>query len=177
MKKAILSLALFGVALQSQAQDMLFQEKIKAESIPDVVVTAIEKDFPDYTVMEYDAVPIEYVDDEVYFNPDAKSLEDYDTYQISMKSNEGELTATYDREGNLLNTTEHLKDTLLPMSVRKAVAKAYPGWEFVKDSYNMMDYKGGKDRQRYRIVLENHGKKLRVYTNAKGKILNHHRNA
>ena len=177
MKKAILSLALFGVALQSQAQDMLFQEKIKAENIPDVVVSAIKKDFPDYSVIEYDAVPIEYVSGDVYFNPNIDSWDDYDTYQVVMKSNEGELRASYNREGNLLNTSEHLKDASLPMSVRKSVAKAYPGWEFKKDTYNMMDYHGGKERQRYRIVLENHGKKLRVYTNAKGKILNHRRSA
>lgn len=177
MKKAILSLAVFGMALQAQAQDMLFQEKIKEENIPDIVVTAIEKDFPDYTVTEYGAIPVEYVADEVYFNPNIGSLEDYDTFQITLKSNKGELTATYDREGNLLNTSEYLKNALLPRSVRNAVAKAYPGWEFVNDSYSMMGYKGGKERQRFRIVLENHGKKLRVYTDAKGKILNHHRNA
>ncbi|MBO0592671.1 hypothetical protein I2486_14800 [Cellulophaga sp. E16_2] len=177
MKTTILSVVLLGFAFQSYAQDMLYRAKIKVEDVPEIVVAAIDEDFPDYAILEYEAVPVEYVEGDVYFNPNIESLEDYDTFQVILKGNGNEMTATYDSEGNLLNITEHLKDLALPIAVRHSLAKAYPGWSYAKDTYTMVQYKNSKEKQRYRIVLENHGKKIRVHTNAKGKILNHHKRA
>jgi len=177
MKTIVLSAIFIGLAFQSNAQDMLYRAKLKVEEVPEVVVTAVEEDFPDYSIVEYDAIPIEYVEGDIYFNPNINSIADYDTFQMVLKQNGNEMTATYDSDGNLLNTTEHLKNTVLPIAVSRSVAKAYPGWSFAKDSYDMVQFKGKKESQRYRIVLENHGKKIRVHTNAKGKILNHHKRA
>lgn len=135
------------------------------------MVEAIAEDFPFFEVVEYDAIPVEYVVDDVYINKNAKDIDDYDTFQIKMKGKDGELMATYDSDGNLLNTTEYLKDTALPVNVRKSVAKEFPGWAFIKDSYKMNSYKDGNKRERYRIVLEKDGKKIRVHTDGNGKIL------
>lgn len=175
MKRIILSAIVIGLAFQSNAQDRLYQAKLKVEDMPEVVVSAIAIDFPDYTVIEYVAVPIEYVEEEIYLNPDIDSWNDYDTFQVRFSGKGGEVVATYDSDGNVVHLTEHLKDTALPIAVRNAIAKEYPNWIISKDRYNMVRYKDGKKRERYRIVLENHGKKIRVHTDAKGKILNHHK--
>lgn len=171
MKKLVLGLLFLGLSAKGFAQDVLFKEDLKPEEVPTVVVDAIAEDFPYFEIVEYDAIPVEYVVDDVYINKNAKDIDDYDTFQVKLKGNNGELVATYDSNGNLLNSAEHLKDTSLPLKVREAVAEEFPGWAFVKDSYQMNSYKDGKKRERYRIVLEKDGKKIRVHTDANGKIL------
>ncbi|WP_158976571.1 hypothetical protein [Cellulophaga sp. L1A9] len=175
MKTTILSIVLVGFAFQTYAQDMLYRAKIKVEEVPELVVSAVEEDFPDFLIVEYLALPLEYVEGDVYINPNIDSNADYDTFQIVLKEHGKELTATYDSDGNLIKTTEHLKNVALPYAVSKAIAKEYPEWKFEKDSYDMVQLGNSKAKKRYRVILENHGKKIRVHTNAKGKILNHHK--
>ena len=177
MKTAILSAVLIGLAFQSNAQDMLFRAKLQVKEVPELVVTALEEDFPNYSIIEYNAIPVEYVEGDVYINPNIDSNADYDTFQIVMKEKGKELTATYDRNGELIKITEHFKNVPLPYSVSKSIAKEYPNWKFEKDSYDMVQIGNDKAKKRYRVVLENHGKKIHVHTSAKGKILNHHRRA
>jgi len=177
MKTVILSAILMGLAFQSNAQDLLFRARLEVEEVPELVVSAVEEDFPDYAIIEYNALPVEYVEGDVFINPNIDSYADYDTFQIIMKEKGKELTATYDRDGNLLKTTEHFKNVALPYAVSKSIAKEYPNWKFEKDSYDMVQLGNGKAKKRYRVILENHGKKIHVHTNAKGKILNHHKKA
>ena len=175
MKTLILSAIFMGLTYQSNAQDMLFRAKLEVEDVPEVIVTALETDFPEYAVIEYNAIPVEYVEGDVYINPNIDSNADYDTFQIVMKAKGKEMTATYDRDGNLIKTTKHLKNIALPYAVSKSIAKKYPDWKFEKDSYDMVQFGNEKATTRYRVILENHGKKIHVHTNAKGKILNHHK--
>ncbi|MBD0776829.1 hypothetical protein HPE56_03395 [Maribacter sp. ANRC-HE7] len=175
MKKIIVSAVLLGLSFQSYAQKVIYQAKLKAENVPKVLVSAVEEDFPEYSIVEYDAIPIEYIDEEVYLNPDINSLSDYDTFEITLTGKKGELLATYDSNGNLLQITEKLKDITPPLAVRKAIAKEFPEWSLVKDHYSLVRYTNSKKKERYRMVLENHGKKITVHTDARGHILNHHK--
>jgi len=175
MKTIVLSAVLMGLTLQSNAQDLLFKAKLEVEDVPELVVTALEEDFPDFTIIEYNAIPVEYVEGDVYINPNIDTNADYDTYEIDMHTAGKEVTVTYDRDGELIKITEHFKNVALPYSVSKSIAKEYPNWKILKDSYDMVQVGDDKAKKRYRVVLENHGKKIHVHTNEKGKILNHHK--
>lgn len=172
MKKIVLSIAMLGLGFQSFAQDVLYEAKIKKEEVPDVVITAVEKDYPDYVIEEFTASPLEYVESDVVINRNINSIKDYDTFILTLQNNGKELRATYDRDGNLLNSMEHDKNIAPPLAVRESLTKAYPGWEITKDTYNMSYYTGKKKRERYRLEMVKGGEKMHVYTNAKGKILN-----
>ena len=173
MKKVVVfSLVLLGLGAQAFAQDVIYSEKIKAEDLPSAIIEAVQEDYPDFAIEEVEAIPVEYVEDDVYINRDINSMDDYDTFDVTLEGKGKELTATYDRSGNLISTNEHLKNVAPPAAVRSAVAKAYPGWVIKKDVYNMSSYEGGKARQRYRMELTKGNEKIHVYTNAKGKILN-----
>jgi len=172
MKKVVLSLVMLGIGAQAFAQDVLYSAKIKKEELPELIITAIETDYPDYTMEEFSAIPLEYVDSDVYINRDADSVDDYATFEISLQGKGKDLTVTYDREGNRISTMEHAKNVAPDRAVAGAVAKAYPGWTIAKDTYNMTHYTGGNERQRYRLELTKGDEKMHVYTDAKGKILN-----
>ncbi len=171
MKKIVVSAVMLGLGVQAFAQDVLYSAKIK-EEIPEVVITAVESDYPDYTLEEFTAVPLEYVDSDVYVNRDIDSIDDYDTFEIILSGKGEEITATYDSDGNRISTMEHEKNVAPPAAVRDAIAKDYPGWTLAKDTYSMTHYTGGKERQRYRMEITKGGEKMHVYTDAKGKILN-----
>ncbi len=171
-KVVVFSLVLLGLSAQAFAQDVIYSEKIKKGDVPAAIIESVAQDYPDFTIEEMVAIPVEYVESDVYVNRDIKSIDDYDTFEITLEGKGKEFTATYDRSGNLISTNEHLKNIAPPAAVRSAIAKAYPGWTIKKDVYNMSSYENGKARQRYRMELTKGDEKMHVYTNAKGKILN-----
>jgi|TARA_R110002033_G_scaffold32585_1_gene69798 hypothetical protein len=162
---------MLGLTMQTQAQDILYEAKIAKDDMPVVIVDAVKKDFPNYMMEEFYAVPIEFVEEDIFINRDIASNDDYDTYAIVLDGKEGRVQATYNKDGDLINTVEHLKNIVLPVAVRNSVVKAYPGWSIEKDTYNMVNYSNKTKKERYRLVLSKNGEKIRVYTDAKGHIL------
>jgi len=124
-KVVVFSLVLLGLSAQGFAQDVIYSEKIKKEDVPAAIIESVAQDYPDFTIEEMAAIPVEYVESDVYVNRDIKSIDDYDTFEITLEGKGKEFTATYDRSGNLISTNEHLKNIAPPAAVRSAIAKAY----------------------------------------------------
>nr|WP_321227951.1 hypothetical protein [uncultured Psychroserpens sp.] len=174
MKKIILGLILIGLAMQSYGQDVLFQAKIKKEKVPAVIIEAIDTDFGDYEMVEFYAIPIEFIDEEVYINRNIDSDEDYDTYQVILKGKNSKIVSTYNKEGKLLSSVERLKNTEPTLEVRNAMAKAFPGWIITKDHYKMNYYSGKQKKERYKLIITKGKEKKVVFMDGKGEILKVH---
>lgn len=176
MKKIILGLFLIGLGIQSYGQDVLFQAKIKKEKVPAVIIEAIDYKFKDYEVVEFIAIPIEFIEEDVYVNTDIETEKDYDTYQVILKGKKGKLVATFNKEGELLSTIEHLKNIAPNAEVRKAVVKFFPGWTITKDHYKMTHFGNKKKKERYKLNLEEGNAKMVVFMDGKGTILKSYSN-
>ena len=88
MKKVVVfSLVLLGLGAQAFAQDILYSEKIKKEDVPAAIIEAVEEDYPGFTIEEMAAIPVEYVENDVYINRDINSIDDYDTFDITLEGN------------------------------------------------------------------------------------------
>ncbi len=170
MKRLILTLALVGLGLQTQAQDIIYRATLKKEQVPEVILDAVVEDFPDYIVEEYDAVPVDYVEEDTYVNRDLNPA-DMDSYQILLSAKGKELVANYDRNGKLISSVENLKNVAPPLAVARAIETAYPGWTLTKDRYHLSKYNNGKSKEYYRLLLTKDGKRKRVYTDPEGEIL------
>ncbi len=173
MKKTIIGLFLLGFMFQANAQNVLFEAKLKKEEVPDAIIESVNETFPNYDVEEFTAIPVDFVEDDVVVDRNITSNNDYNTYQITLKGKDETLVATYNKSGKLLSTIENGKDVVPPVSVTKAAEKAYPDWIIKKDRYKMIHYKGDKKIERYKLILEKGKKKKRIYTDAKGKILDY----
>ena len=172
MKNFLIGLFFLGLTSSTFAQDdIFFKARLKKEQVPSVVLEAVDVDFPGFVMEEFAAVPIEYVEDDVYVNDDF-DYDDVDTYQISLTGKGKTLIATYNSAGDLMSTVENLKNVPPPAVVSKAILQAYPGWAITKDTYHMSHFTNGKERERYRFLISKDGKKKHVYTDANGKILN-----
>ena len=172
MKTLILGVLLTGLSIQTYAQDVFFNESLKKEEVPTTIVEAIETDFPDYSITELAAVPVEYVEEDLMVNHNVDPNTDYDTYQLRLTEGNGRtLEAIYNMDGKLLSTVEHLKNITPPAPVRNSVSSNFPGWTIKKDVYRMI-YKAGKEtKEQYKFVLGKDNKTMRVYTDEKGDIL------
>lgn len=175
MKKTIITLVLIGFAFQSYAQDVLFEEKIKKEEVPEIVVVSVEKDFPDFEVEEYTAVPVEFIEEDVIVNRGIKSNDDYNTYQITLKNKNEKMTATYTKDGKLISTFAYGKNVLLPKAVRDIVATAFPKWVFIEDTYKMVSYNNGKKNERYKVIIKKGNEMKKVIVDASGNIISVHK--
>jgi hypothetical protein len=175
MKKIILGLFLVGLAIQSYGQDVLYQAKIKKEKVPEVIIEAIEEDFGDFEMVEFYAIPIEFIEENVYVNSNINSDKDYETFQITLRTKKGKLIATYNKEGEILSTVEYLNNTPPAQEVRVAMAKSFPGWVITKDYYKMTHFSGKQKKERYKLIIQKGKEKKAVYMDGKGAIIKVHK--
>lgn len=172
MKSIILGLLFMGLALPSYAQDVLYEAKIKKDEVPSVVVEAVGRDYPDLTVDEYTALPVEYIEGNVFLNKDLLKNRDYETYEVSFVGKGENIDATYNKDGKRVSVTEHLDNVAPPIVVREVLAKTYPGWTIKDDTYKMTSYNGDTAKSHYRFELEKGKQFKKIYTDDHGNILN-----
>lgn len=166
MKKVILALFAFGIAIPSFAQVI---------TLPEVEVSAKNYKYLDDVKSTSAAQPVQMLERYATTYDIRKSEyyeDDYDNYFISFFIPEGKILAAYDREGNLLRTVEKYENIALPPAVAKSVAKNYPGWKMTKNAY-LVNYHNaqGVMKKEYKIVLEKGNEGMRIKTDENGNIL------
>jgi hypothetical protein len=175
MKKIFLGLLTLGFAMHSYGQDVVFKLKIKRETVPTTIIESIDNDYGDLEIMEFYAVPIEYIEEDVYINDNIETEEDYETFQVKLKGEKGSLVVTYNKEGEELSTIEHLKNVAPNIKVREAVAKSFPGWILTTDYYKMTHFANKKAKERYKLILKKGDDLKVVFMDGKGEILKVHK--
>ena len=165
MKRILIGLFIFGLTIQTYAQ---------ITELPEIEIVAVNYKYLDATGGEDVAQPVRLLEQRAA-TYDLKNSEyyqdEYDSYFISFYLPEGKILASYDRDGKLLRTAERFENVALPRAVIEAVAKKFPEWVISKDVYlvNYQDAKGAT--KRYKLVLENGDKRMRVKTDEKGNFL------
>ena len=96
--------------------------------------------------------------------------DDYETYFVSFVIPNGETLAAYDKNGKLLRTAEKYEIELLPTSITAAIAKKYPNWVISKDIYLVTYYGENGNETKYKLILENGNKRIKIKANDAGEI-------
>ena len=167
MKKVILGLLVFGFAIQSFAQ-------IKTEKLSEVVISATNYKYLNKVGLTNASISVELLESKVAsFNlKDADFYSDeYDFYEVSFYIPKGYILAAYDGDGNILRTIERFKDVTLPRVVIESVAKRYPNWTFAKDTYLVNYHDSGKITKKYKILLKNGNKRMKVKVDEYGDFI------
>lgn len=175
MKTLVISLLAMGSVLSTFAQDdVLYETKVPKEKIPNIVIGPVKEQLPNLVYQEFDATPAKQVQNKIVLNN--SNLGEYDTYQITISGKNKQIINTYDKKGNLIDTHEVAKNERLPEEVATSIAEAYPGWAIHKDVYRMNRFADSREDQSYRVTLEKGNKKMNVYLDATGGILNNQEN-
>lgn len=166
MKKVILALFAFGIAIPSFAQVVTLPEvEVSAKNykyLDDVKSTSAA---PDVQMLERYATAYDIRSSEFY-------EDEYDNYFVSFFIPDGKILAVYDKEGNILRTVEKYKNVALPSVVAQSIAKIYNGWKITKNAY-LVNYHDdqGVQKKEYKIVLEKGNQGMRIKTDENGNIL------
>lgn len=157
-------IAILGFTVQSFAQVIL----------PEIRVLAVNYKYLKAVNNKEVAAPVKQLERKaaIFDLKDANFYEDeYDNYFVSFFIPEGEILAAYDKNGKLLRTAEKFKNVALPIAVSQSVAKKYPNWHISKDVYLVNFHETNRVTKKYKLLLENGTKRIRVKTNEKGEFI------
>ncbi|MCB0614545.1 MAG: hypothetical protein KDC75_14615, partial [Phaeodactylibacter sp.] len=97
MKKHIVFVALLLLAAGAvSAQDEIFAAKLSRDKVPAVVLTSVEKDFPNATITEFKALPVTIMEEGWVITKNKPMDGKYDTYYLTVKGNNFDGEVTYD---------------------------------------------------------------------------------
>ena len=98
--------------------------------------------------------------------------EDNDVYFVSFYIPEGQILASYDKDGKLLSTVEKYKDIELPKAIGEAVGKRFPNWSISKDVYFVNYHETNTEvKKYYKLTLRNGDRRMQVKVNAEGEFM------
>ncbi len=162
MKTLIFYLVLVIWAGVSQAQEITELKEAKVGFAP--LSSEVIRDGNNYSFNvketytgEFEANPLAFM--EAYFDIHnfiaAVEDEKFDGYQVTFRSEKGQLRADFDKHGNLGATSERFKNIILPARLREQLYRDHKGWEIVKNIRVARGDNGLVNKEFYRIKLRN----------------------
>ena len=91
-------------------------------------------------------------------------------YTVTFKNSQGKLTARYNNEGELLSTNEHYKNTAIPIDMRIAISKQFPGWALKSTDYIISYSKDNQANIRYKVKINKEHLNKTLCVDANGTI-------
>ncbi|GAB2771391.1 hypothetical protein [Salinimicrobium soli] len=181
MKTLVMYVVLLFWAGVSQAQEIEELKEAKVGFAP--LSSEVVRDGDSYSFKvnetyqgQFEKDPIAFM--ETYFDIgnfiSSVKGEEYDSYLVTLRSKKGNLKADFDKEGNLVRTSERFKDILLPEELRDQLLKDHEGWTMVKNVHVSTARDGIVNKDLYRIKLEKGDQRKNVkidMTAAEGSIV------
>lgn len=130
-----------------------YQQKVSSENLPSVVGELQGK------ASRFDIKKSTFFDN--------KSTD----FEIYFVAKNGELTATYDRNGKIIKTYERFKNLTFPSEIRNAIYSQYPNWTIYKDTYTVTYDQNKGVNKVYMAQIKKNGKRTKVKYDALGQKL------
>ncbi|MGC6430312.1 MAG: hypothetical protein ACON5F_04650 [Jejuia sp.] len=95
-----------------------------------------------------------------------------DIYQVTFKTPQGSITASFNKDGKIIKTQEVYKNVRLPRMVLDVVSQKFPKYAIVEDKY-FVKYNSEVSglKQEYQIKLKNDKTVIVLKTSAKGELI------
>jgi len=174
MKNLIIGLVILGLTTIGFAQDRSNEFEVALE---EVEVLGVNNNYLNAIGYKYAAVPVKLLAQkaasfDLEYSNCLKADYEKQEYHVQFKIPQGEILAVYDKDGEIIRTSEKFKDISLPLSVSNAIVDKYPGWKISSDIYRVTYVKDGKLNKTYKLFIEktNIGKKV-IKTNENGNFI------
>jgi len=171
MRKIVTTTGLaFTVIASACAQTAQIKIKARETEIPVKIVESFKKDYKGAESTEWAIVPAVLVGEEyVVSGYDNLNGEKPTSYEVSIKGANVNSKAIYDKYGILKYSREVITDAALPLTVRDAISKKYPGFAVLKDQEVIRQ--GKSNLIHYKVVIEKGSEKMMLAVDPSGKIL------
>lgn len=123
--------------------------KVLISSNMDNLKFEVKEDFSNHFMSN----PIKFV--ETNFDVKSLGLENYEGVTVSFITKKGHLNASFDKNGELVRTTQRFEQIPIPMAVWNEIYKENVGWTMVSNLYTASG-KGNKiNKELYKVKLAN----------------------
>lgn len=157
MKTAILGLLFLGFTSLSFSQNDLALVQHSSKAFKS---SKVEKASLAYSMVMNETFLSERIQKlhRVVSNYDIKSNAIYEskmpsTYSVNFTEGRNKITAIYDHNGQVIESSEIFNEVRLPYVISSELAKAYPGWEFSKVQCQI-NYANQNSEVIYKVVLK-----------------------
>ena len=101
--------------------------------------------------------PIKFMEDNFNIHDLIGSLDakTYDQFDVTFKSKKGYLMASFDKNGELMKTSQKFRDIPLPRELNQQLWRDYKGYSMVKNKYVASGRGNTITKQHYLITLKN----------------------
>lgn len=169
MKTTILSLCFLGFLSLGFSQNNLAM--VEPSSTKSTTIKT-NKTAHNYEMLTSEQIVSEKIQklQRIVSNYDIKSNDIYSgtkpgTYTVNFKEGNNEITAIYDQNGKVLESSQMYENVRLPYVISSKLAKNYPGWEFSKVNCEII-YTNQNTDVIYKVVLKMNRQKKTVTLNA-----------
>lgn len=166
MKKFITLLLVAGWVLVSYSQEVIQLEETELTFTPTAEV--VFEDYSNGIIKVKENFAKQFQDNAIKFLVDnfdihrfiRESDEEFNEIKVTVKSSNGTLYATYDKNGELVNTFQKFKDVPLPSDIRNQLFASHGmGWEMLKNRYIASGKEDNIDNESYVVYMKNGNKK------------------
>ncbi len=177
MKTFPMAVLLAGLTIAGvQAQNLTEKETVTIAHVrkgeePQQVLETLKNDFSEAIVKDMTLLPSALhgkewaITEQEILSPHA----DVNFYQVQASGKNVNLSAIYNKQGQLISYREHLKHAELPPFVKKTLDNQFPGYQIAK-SQERIRVEAGKEKIAYKVALVS-GKKHRiVFLDGQGKV-------
>ncbi|MDT0676920.1 hypothetical protein [Autumnicola musiva] len=168
MKKAIVFLMLTVLFTSAQSQIIELEEtEVKLNSVP--LISNVNSKTNEFIIKEgYTSQFHENALEFVKKNFDVQEFiensrhNNSTSYEVAFRSPKGFLQATYNEEGEMVNSYQKFKDIALPYEIRNRIYPDFRGWTITKNSFVARGKMDKIDKSFYKIKLERGNEKERI---------------
>jgi hypothetical protein len=175
MKSFIIILFFFGFANNSYCQDKKSSDSdegsLKLEQLPEVVIRSAGKDFSVYLTDKNPDASVRGLQEQFISYNLGKDYEGFDSYLVTMQTQNGSLAATYNANGKLTRVVENYQNVRLPSKVIYSVYKEFPGWQIINDKFLFTQEDGDIIKKQYHLKIKKNNEVRRLVVHANGEIL------
>jgi hypothetical protein len=169
MKKLIYLAALLFMSswVKAQEKELMVIEKSK---VPQAVVDAFTKDFPNVTVKSWQILPqasLSQHEDWWFSEPRDASDIPMNYYTIKFSGENRSAVVTYSQKGKLVISKEVIKNTALPRTVLATLLTDYEGWAIAKSQVIIKNL----DQVFYKVQVTKEGKEKILRFSNDGKVI------
>lgn len=156
MKTIILPLILVFWMNTLHAQKVVKLDPVNVNYSSPEIVTTVNVDKLSFEVKEdyhhqFFNDPIRFLEDN--FDYPALKLSGYGDVQVEFKNSKGHLRAIYNKDGELVRTSQRFEDILVSPAVGIELYKKHKGWTMISNRYTAKGKFNKIDKELYKITL------------------------
>lgn len=152
-------------------ETMLKAERISSKDLPPEVIAAYKKRFPSANLKQIVKLPLQVYKNDWEIDEVHKPDGSQEFYTLSLRGDDVDLEALYDRQGNLIRANEVARNVAMPVEVSRYIVENYQGYTVKKDKVKRLIEPNQISAIWEVHIASKNGDKKRLFFDTNGKFI------